>query len=453
MSSRRTIRTHRGVARILLLTLWSAVGSILLPSGLSAQQQWKPVFTDLQNVLLDISCADSSVCLIAGTINWMGGLLVLRSDDGGRSFYKAGSDPRLVGLHFSDIQMVNSSYAYMKSDSGYIYSSSDGGFSWQQYGPLRNNGGMSEIVMLDSVTGYVMVLGTIDTIFRTSDGWKSWTSQPVVQPWPGELSGVKAFFADEAGLTSAVFNNDGMYLLGYTDGSDDWTFTSVPSDTLPMWSAIYRSEDEVWCWFRRRLIPDRIWYGNRVIRTTDRGQSWETVLDTVLADSVMIEQIAFGSSNDILLSSGSGPVRSTDNGKTWVLERIYDIPQFSSHHVEFPAGTKGIFFSSGLNDPTVYLPDGESSVYPSPTQYALAGTVQSGPVLATDFTVPLPSTFEQAGRVLIDLHSLEGTRILRTETDLTNGRVRLPSTLSAGTYGLVATSGDIRYSILVRIAR
>lgn len=389
---------------------------------LNAQQLWTPVFADLQNVLFDISCADSSYCLIAGTVNWTQGMLVLKSEDGGRSFQVAHSDTRLIATHFYDIQAVDRSYAYMKADSGYIYVSRNGAETWERRGPFRNNGGMSEILMIDSTTGCLIVQGSVDSLFWSDDGFDTWKSEPFVDPWPGESSGVMGLFADRNGVQSAVFNKRRHYVLGYARESDVWDYVDIPSDSLPMWSAVYRNENEVWCWFRRTIVPGRTWYGNRVIRTTDRGETWETVLDTVLADSVMIEQIAFGPGNEILMATGSGPVRSTDDGRTWVLERIYDIPQFSSHHVEYPVGTKGIFFSSGINDPTVFLPDEESSVRQHDRQSDLTGNcadqlsfrVGPGRVAGEIEVSFLPQT---TGRYRIEVYGLRGEWISQVTID------------------------------------
>jgi photosystem II stability/assembly factor-like uncharacterized protein len=160
--------------------------------------------------------------------------------------------------------------------------------------------------------------------------------------------------------------NPYSYMEGIAFNSNNWVYLACSGDS----AGVFRSKDYGTTWqkiFTGRsddVSVDK--YDNiiitatyRILRSTDRGDSWTEVVNT-LNDPLYYENLAYGY-DSIFLSgcySVNGIVRSADNGLTWkkVLTIHHDLHYFENI-TDFCFGTNGIIYATTeITDNSEYIP-------------------------------------------------------------------------------------------------
>jgi photosystem II stability/assembly factor-like uncharacterized protein len=202
---------------------------------------------------------------------------------------------------------------FVQKENQYIVKTTDGGTTWYDVlGPVdfssRNKVG--GIHFPDNNTGYAwMSLIGYDEyhVFKTTDAGETWNDI-----WtaigPGSLSGDLAFFDAQTGFIAGP----DIWLQVTTDGGSTWTQATI--NGLP---AGFENRD-----FEDVTIIDQntAWLaGNRMlIKTTDKGASWNYVNHGVADIDSSFYAIAFKDLNEGFAAEFNGTVlTTTDGGNSW----------------------------------------------------------------------------------------------------------------------------------------
>ncbi|MBE0645711.1 MAG: T9SS type A sorting domain-containing protein [Bacteroidetes bacterium] len=230
---------------------------------------------------------------------------------------------------FYDLQFVTPEIGYVQATDRtqgalHYLRTTDGGSTWNDHGDFPRSGQSAKFFYSDLQTGFAVRkhLGTQseDTlIFRSVDGGNHW--EPVF-PWSATesidintLPRGRWFRGADTGLVPL----DGNRLLRTTDGGDSWTVQSGLADIIGtetemriQWLDI-RSARSMWIAAERKIL-----------RSDDAGVSWLSVLDLPdsLPDSRRFARVTILADETIAAVSGNTTdphivYLSTNNGTTW----------------------------------------------------------------------------------------------------------------------------------------
>jgi photosystem II stability/assembly factor-like uncharacterized protein len=150
--------------------------------------------------------------------------------------------------------------------------------------------------LIDDRTGWVV--GAFGAIFKTTDGGKTWESQPT--PTLDYL-----FSVDFSSPTHGVVVGKAGVILTTDDGGGTWTLRPSGTDRN-LFSVVYASPTHVWA------VGD--W--GAVFESTDGGATWQ---DRSLAEDVVLTSQAWPDEQTGYLAGEFGTVqKTTDGGKTFV---------------------------------------------------------------------------------------------------------------------------------------
>lgn len=271
---------------------------------------------------------------------------VLVTNDGGENWNERGV---LGGVdqfqtNFNDIQFITPDTGFV-AVSKLLFGTTDGGKSYFRINVTYNYGGILDIEFINSKVGYAAVnspYGNKTSIFKTSDGGKSWESQITIE---GQLYKLKCL---SNGTCLAVGNDQsltfGSLFLRTTDGKN-WT--------KPQYAASnYRNLFDI------AFIDDTIGFavgaGGKVWKTVDGGASWKvnyTLPDDLNSIKFFDKDTGFiGSHNGHIFQTMNGGLCWQDMGKihtTWIKEiHVYkDIAFIASGETIFG---KGIIYRANI---------------------------------------------------------------------------------------------------------
>jgi len=212
---------------------------------LTAEQQIKSVFSGF---LWDGAAKDTNMVFASGSNK-----TIIGSLDGGKTWNKYFES---VNQTYLNSITFNNDDIWVVGESGVVLKSTDNGNAWEE--STINASWLSDIEFISSSIGYIV--GTINglaCIYGTQDGGKSWELQQTFPEFTS-IDGIK-FSRDDLGWMIA--NRDG--LLKSTDMGRTW---NVVYDSVPWFEDIAVFGDTAW-----------FSYSNKVLKTTDAGNSWETV--------------------------------------------------------------------------------------------------------------------------------------------------------------------------------
>ncbi|MBS1911087.1 MAG: T9SS type A sorting domain-containing protein [Bacteroidetes bacterium] len=266
----------------------------------------------------DVACHDGNNCVAIGSPRGEK-MMVRRSIDGGRTWdpiyfdseYVADSTHYHVPLHLNHVAQPSPEHILVACDSGRILHTEDAGAHW---GIVQTSSDQSFnwISMADTLTG--IAGGYNSEMFSTTDGGRTWKLSPSPDSTGlhGAFDGVCA-----SPLVWFVLNNR-RDIVRTVDGGAHWQLSRAGSH----------------CYSLTPLSPARIWAAggiqipsnqrrDLILATRDSGATWQTQLDSMLPAWDGLSDIAFADSlNGIAIGEMEKIVRTTDGGRTWVLEKV-----------------------------------------------------------------------------------------------------------------------------------
>ena len=222
----------------------------------------------------------------------------------------SGTTYGLKSVYFKD---ANSGIAV--GDSGSILKTTDGGTNWvpQNSGTLHS---LSSVYFIDDMTGYAV--GDSGTILKTTDGGTNWVPQNSGTKY--YLSSIH-FPAADIGFIAGYGGEDTIKIFKTDNGGVTW---------IEKYSNYVSS---YWGGFLNEIhFPDvntgyavggyyggsypRIFYGSRILKTTDGGATWT---NTNLGVAVPLSSVFFTDANTGYIVGILGTIKkTTDGGMNWL---------------------------------------------------------------------------------------------------------------------------------------
>lgn len=244
------------------------------------------------------------------------------------SLQTSGVTARLRG-----VSAVNERVAWASGSGATVLRTSDGGATWRKLNVTSEALDFRDIDAIDPQTAYVLSIGNgpASRIYKTTDAGATWTLQ-FKNENPKAFLDAMSFWDANNGI---VFGDsiDGQFYILLTDNGGR-TWSPVPTTVLPPAleneGAFAASGTNIAVFGKTHA-----WIGTgagakaRVLRTTDRGRSWQ-VADTPLAagQSAGIFSIAFRDAKHGVVAGGDYRKESeavdnlavtNDGGATWKL--------------------------------------------------------------------------------------------------------------------------------------
>ncbi len=349
----------------------------------------------------------------------------------------SGLDIILKSVCFTDINIGT-----VVGDDGTILRTTNGGVNWtaQASGTNKN---LNSVYYINEITGWTVGGSLVNipaenVILKTTDGGINWSPQSSSTNYP---------------LTDVHFNdvNNGFIVGGYwgysavilrtTDGGNTWIEITGPGisgyhfgvsfadeltgivvgafhglDYIDSHRLVYTGDlQQVESqYFRKDNFPKPLWGPGHILRTTNGGITWQTVLDTV---SVDLNCVTFIDDNngwvvggEFWFSGGGGCVLSTnDGGLTWT-EQISGISNALSS-VFFNDALTG--WAVGANGTILHTTNGgvsfveEEQFDEIPTEFSLSQNYPNPFNPSTTFNYSIPTQ----SKVVIKVFDILGNEV------------------------------------------
>jgi len=246
------------------------------------------------------------------------GLLLAEGAWGQWVFHPVGTPQE--GYHWVT-RPIDDNTVWVAKDQGFARTT-DGGATWQEgtISTAPTTYYVGDLAALDASFAWVAMYDgsglTSGGVFATSDGGATWTRQPTAFDGSGGFANIVRFFDANNGICAGDARlNDNFEIYTTTDGGQAWA--RVPNAQLPpLPNPSHGEHFYVAC---RGDHGNCMWFATcqgRMIRTTDRGQTWAAFS----VGSTTYGSLAFGDSlHGIFHPEGMKPMRTTDGGVTWNL--------------------------------------------------------------------------------------------------------------------------------------
>jgi len=238
-----------------------------------------------------------------------------------------------VTARLRGVSAVNERVAWASGSNGTVLRTNDGGSTWQTIAVTAEALDFRDIDAIDERTVYVLSIGTGEAsrIYKTTDGGATWTLQ-FKNENPKAFLDAMSFWDADNGLVFGDSIDGKLDILTTQNGGRVWS--RISPDTLP---AALPNEGAFAASGTNIAIAGKnhAWIGTgagakaRVLRTSDRGRTWQ-VVDTPLAagPSTGIFSIAFRDTKHGVIVGGdyskereavNNLAFTNDGGATWTL--------------------------------------------------------------------------------------------------------------------------------------
>jgi photosystem II stability/assembly factor-like uncharacterized protein len=275
----------QGVAAISTTECWIASAPLLgdvgeLAHTTDAGRTW---------TVVDVPRQVNAIAFIDPLHGWAAGNAFFHTTDGGQTWIQDNNFGTIYDLFFLDTL-----HGWASGNGSVNYYTTDGGLHWT--GVSAPGGStIGSIWFTDLLNGWSVNLE--GQIFRSTNGGKSWTLKATVT---GTNIQTIQFFDSQEGW---VIGGDAFYHT--LNGGQTWAKSTVPIGT---WSYGARFFDRL----HGVAVGE---YGN-VVRTTDAGQTWQTIQP--VGSGQRLWDVEYATADTVFLAGDNGVIsRSTNAGATW----------------------------------------------------------------------------------------------------------------------------------------
>lgn len=241
---------------------------------------------------------------------WMYSTMIMVTEDGGNSWTEKvppGMGPSVNAIHYFSQSQIMTAGA-----NGEIFVSNDAGYNWEEMSSREFNNHIYQVQFTDNNTGFALAEefggGVAESsLFKTSDGGLSWNRTSIPYFYKGAIH----FLSNDDGFFISQDNS-----FNYTtDGGETWLDENI-----------YTGYDFDVRDIQFFDINHGIIAGDKVIRTSDGGLTWQYATPAGTGDYYDIEYL----SENIVFIAGSNNngntalYKSTDGGLSWTSDNIGD---------------------------------------------------------------------------------------------------------------------------------
>lgn len=276
---------------------------------------------------------------------------------------ESGTDALLVG-----VSAVNENVVWIGGAEGTILRTLNGGKTWQKRSIMGTDSlQFRDVYAVSADTAYVLSIGkgSKSRIYKTTDGGTTWQLQ-FKSSIPKAFFDCMAFWGPKAGIAFSDAVSNEFIVIKTTDGGQSWQ--RIPADRLPPAQpgegsfaasgtcVAAQGDSTAWIATGGAAQP-------RILRTTDRGQTWQSFpvpLDAGPAAggaSVVFRDrkhgFVLGGSITKPESSDSTAAVTIDGGTTWELVKnplknspVYGAAYVPGTHSVVAVGPGGVAFST-----------------------------------------------------------------------------------------------------------
>lgn len=325
--------------------------------------------SDTSSLTTSIDCVDSANCLITEYGRLSNHLRVLKSTNGGRSFELSWSEKEWYFDIPEIVYYLDSARAYITSGFSMILRSNDGGAQWDTVGRIANVywENFTPIHFRTPDSAIVLRNGAdVDTLFRTTDGWQTWTKEAIPEPWidPRSQTPEHAYEFANGRLSISWNRTLGLPVTFGTKNptTGEWRYTEIIDSGWVASDMVALSESTYIC-----SLWGPGWHHSAarsvICRSVDYGETWEVVFDKAVADSAIIIDLDFRDSLNGIATTRGVVLRTTDGGDTWAAESFEPTPsQFNHVSVSYPPGSNGVLLQGRGAEMRVWVAEPTGSV-------------------------------------------------------------------------------------------
>ncbi len=237
----------------------------------------------------------------------------------------------------------------------------DGGTTWNAINAsaLPSNALISDIAAIDGNTAFITTApfaagAGANGIWKTTDGGATWVSQPSFGSSSDTFANQIYFWDANNGFAAGDPVNGKFDMYKTSDGGATWT--AVAGAPAPLGG----QGGEFSYVGVKDVVGDNIWLGTdigRLLRSNDRGASWEAFFSPVLdfggvTTANSTGSFAFADANNGLLiavdnSTDAVLYRTTDGGENW--EEVIASGTWYFGDIAYVPGTVDTYVSTGIN--------------------------------------------------------------------------------------------------------
>ena len=299
---------------------------------------------------------------------------LMRTSDGGVSWEERLVVDSYLYEYITDIEFPSELSGWVITSRGSVHRTDDGGETWEE---ISDEAFLKQITV--SSDGTLWGTGEVGDQIRSTDGGLTWIST---------AEGVRISYASSGDIF--VLNRDEVFvvqresLLKTTNGGQDWRlieigdfgneifypqtiwFTNrlngwIGCDLGGGWGGLYRTTDGGESWQPQDenlhdlsdifFLNDTLgWFaGHDIHRTTNRGESWELLLDV---STEVLSSVFFTSKDSGWAGGYIGVYQTTDGGVTWDVVRPFG-EDFNTYDIQFLTSSLGWVIGSLGGDGTI----------------------------------------------------------------------------------------------------
>ncbi len=219
------------------------------------------------------------------------------------------------GARIDDVFFVNDTIGWLAGGgSGIIYKTEDAGLTWT---PSLTSG--DYLRSIEFATPQLGFCGSLDNRFyKTTDGGDNWVDiAQTISPVPEGICGISAPSSDV--IYGCGIWSDPAYVIKSSDGGNSWISIDMSQYALSLVDIHFMTENEGFVVGRANPTTD----GGVILHTNDGGATWTAVHNTMV-DQDYIWKIQSPDGVNFFASIQSAPssgnvrmLKSTDMGQTW----------------------------------------------------------------------------------------------------------------------------------------
>lgn len=288
----------------------------ILSSNSYSQNEWEHVFTTGTEIdfLTNIVCLDSINCYY---MCYSRSIELYTSNDGGKNWsFKWKSPPYEENKlnHYtsaSDFCVVDSMNMFFSTyDRGFILKSSDGGNSFNLV-KLGIPELIRNLAMYDEKIG-IAIMGRY--YFITKDGWETFESLDKV---PLAIYRKPRFINDS--ILQFVYNVYGAFLTELNINTLEFTEKFIYNDPSLSDFQFITENTIIAIGYNHTGEGDET--KDRILKSTDKGETWRLILDTLVRPAFPLQSVAFKDSLVGIAVGQFGKILYTyDGGESWIYE-------------------------------------------------------------------------------------------------------------------------------------